>query len=136
MVLEEGKVLAHQAVVLVPKPDRFDVFAAPFPDGTEPLFIPRCACGRWDCVGACGPYAGSSFSAGLPLWWNAAPLRVNWKRAVSFGHFGKAYGEPLTYNEPPTLAEVLHVARLLESAGLCRVLVFDLVDSRLVEVSP
>lgn len=82
-----------------------------------------------------------SRSDALPLWWAGALVPEGWDRArrVAFDAAGFTGGPGLAATLDsvevmhPGWEAVLRLARAMESAGLCRVVVLDLVDGVPVE---
>lgn len=92
----------------------------------------------------CPDCGGPGRSEGLPLWWDGALVPEGWDRArrVAFDAAGFTGGPALAAALDavevvyPSAAGVLHMALALEAAGLCRVVVLDLVDGAVVERAP
>ena len=103
-----------------------------YPDGTTFAGIPM---DRWAVEHgrhAHGPR--SRVTRGLPLWWDGALVREGWWRAwcVRTADMSRPAPCPVC----PGVDDVLAICRELEAAGLCRVVVLDLVDGALVECAP
>ena len=103
-----------------------------YPDGTTFAGIPM---DRWAVEHgrhAHGPR--SRVTRGLPLWWDGALVREGWWRAWCV--WTADVSRPAPCPVCPGLDDVLAICRELEAAGLCRVVVLDLVDGALVECAP
>ncbi len=80
------------------------------------------------------PYAIPTMDMGygrvlaLPLWWDGELVPEGWDRAR------RACAE--IHDFRPLCSDVLVLARFLASAGLCRVVLLDLVGGALVERAP
>lgn len=80
----------------------------------------------------------------LPVWWDGALVPEGWDRArrVAWDRSGFPEGPELAATLDsaevmcPGWEAVLRLARALEAAGLCRLVLLDLVDGRHVERAP
>jgi hypothetical protein len=100
----------------------------------QPPSVWRCGCGEWGHAGCAGrlpqPFA-------LPVWWGGAMVPEGWDRASRFGlenteDDGSDERDDLHRRWHPW-PDVHACAYWLARQGLCRVILLDLVDGRLVE---
>lgn len=99
--------------------DPYAILLVPTEAGAALLAARRLAGQRW------GPECGTR---GLALWWDWDLVPEGWDRAR------RACAE--IHDFRPLCSDVLVLARFLASAGLCRVVLLDLVGGALVERAP
>ncbi len=73
---------------------------------------------------------GLYYPSALPLWWDGALVPEGIDRAI------RVLGDIPDAPHADRWAAPMALARVLEAAGLCRVVLLDLVDGRLVERAP
>lgn len=138
---------AQWGVVLVPTVEGRALLADAPCGGRPPAvrWMPRMDGGRGRWIEPAASRAGGPGSViALPLWWNHVLVPDGWDRARRVWAAWDGQQRPFASLDPeyaraparfwwPCLEEVLAVARALESAGLCRVAVLDLVDGAVRE---